>query len=45
MESVLDKYAAISELCAGLPQHADVLRVDYNERLAALPASDAESLT
>lgn len=36
------KYEAISELRAGLPQHAEVLGVDCEERLAALPAGDAE---
>jgi hypothetical protein len=39
--SAQDRYSAISELPA-LPQHSEVLRIDCNKRLAALPADDAE---
>jgi hypothetical protein len=40
--SVRERYAAIAELRAALPQHAELLRVDYAERLAALPPAQAE---
>lgn len=40
--SVHERYAAIAELRAALPQHAELLRVDYAERLAALPPAQAE---
>jgi hypothetical protein len=40
--SVHARYAAIAELRAALPQHAELLRVDYAERLAALPPAQAE---
>ncbi len=42
VEGVRERYAAIAELRAALPQHAELLRVDYAERLAALPPARAE---
>jgi hypothetical protein len=40
--SVHERYAAIAELRAALPQHSEILRVDYADRLAALPPAQAE---
>jgi hypothetical protein len=40
--SVHDRYVAIAELRAALPQHAGILRADYADRLAALPPAQAE---
>ena len=40
--SVHERYAAIAELRAALPQHAETLRADYAERLAVLPPARAE---
>jgi hypothetical protein len=40
--SVHERFAAIAELRAALPQHAKVLRLDYADRLAALPLGQAE---
>jgi hypothetical protein len=40
--SVHARYAAIAELRAALPQHAEILRVGYADRLAALAPVDAE---
>ena len=39
---VRERFAAIAELRAALPQRAELLRVDYAERLAALPPAQAE---
>jgi hypothetical protein len=40
--SVHERFEAIAELRAALPQHAEILRVDYADRLAALPRAQAE---
>jgi len=42
VSDVRARYAAIEELRAGLPQHAEILRADVSERIAALPAAEAE---
>jgi hypothetical protein len=39
---VEDRYAAIAELRAGLPEHRDLLRLDFDERLAALSQPEAD---
>jgi hypothetical protein len=42
VESTQSRFAAIAELRAALPQHGSLLRVDYEERLAALDPEHAE---
>ncbi|HXV05855.1 MAG TPA: hypothetical protein VFP23_08150 [Solirubrobacterales bacterium] len=42
VEEVGPRYAAIAELRAGLPEHQELLRFDFADRLAALPPSDAD---
>lgn len=44
VESVQARYEAIEQLRAGLPQHAEILRADVAERIAALPAAEAEEV-
>ena len=44
VESVQVRFAAIAELRAALPQHEALLKVDYAERLAALPLGEAEGV-
>jgi hypothetical protein len=39
---VEERYAAIAELRAGLPEHRDLLRLDFDQRLAALPQPEAD---
>jgi hypothetical protein len=36
------RYAAIAELRSGLPEHRELLRLDWAKRLAALPPSEAD---
>jgi hypothetical protein len=42
--SVHQRFAAVAELRAALPQHAEILRVDYADRLAVLPAAQADAV-
>ena len=44
VESTQPRFAAIAELRAALPQHEPVLRVNYEERLAALEPEHAEQV-
>jgi hypothetical protein len=44
VDSVHARFAAIAELRAALPQHESLLRVDYEERLAALEPRHAEDV-
>lgn len=41
VEQVHVRFAAIAELRAALPQHQAILRLDFAERLAALPPAEA----
>jgi hypothetical protein len=40
----VSRYAAIADLRAGLPEHADLLKFDIEDRLAALPPEKAEEV-
>lgn len=42
VDEVGPRFAAITALRAGLPEHRDLLRLDYADRLAALPAPEAD---
>jgi hypothetical protein len=42
VETLEAKYAAMDELRAGSPQHAEILRADYEQRIAVPPAREAE---
>jgi hypothetical protein len=42
VEEVGPRYAAIAELRAGLPEHRELLRLDYADRLAGLAPSEGD---
>ncbi len=42
VEQVNTRFAAIAELLAALPGHRDLLRLDFADRLTALPPAEAD---
>lgn len=42
VEQVNARFAAIAELLAALPEHRDLLRLDFADRLTALPPAEAD---